>query len=231
MTQQVRKPVLTFIAAIMSITLLAGCIVHVGKSKASANVSFDTDYSSVNKSLTIDEGKTIGDASAVNGRLTLRDNVTADDVSSVNGRLSVGDNVTVNELSTVNGKIDAGSRLLANNDVSTVNGKIELNEKSVVKGSVTSVNGKIEIDGVNIGKNIETVNASITLKGDTVVHGDIIYKRRNNKHKHNNYNRNPVLRIEKGVSIKGNIILEGPVDLEFDDSSLQDKVIEEFKDK
>jgi hypothetical protein len=39
------------------------------------------------------------------------------------------------------------------------------------------------------------------------------------------------LRIEKGVSIKGNIILEGPVDLEFDDASLQDKVIEEFKDK
>lgn len=229
MTQQVRRPVLTFIAAIMSVILLAGCIVHVGASKANTSVSFDQDYSSVNKALTIGEGKTIGDASAVNGRLTIEDNVNAQDVSSVNGRLSVGDNVTVNELSTVNGKISAGKGLVANNDVSTVNGKIELNEKSVVKGNVSSVNGKMELDGVDIEKNIETVNASIYLTGNTRVHGDIIYKRRNNNNSYTK--RNPVLRIDKGVTIDGNIILEGPVDLEFDDKSINDKVIERFSDK
>lgn len=231
MTQQVRRPVLTFIAAIMSVILLAGCIVHVGASKANVNASFDQDYSSVNKSLTIGEGKTIRDASAVNGRLTVEDNVTAQDVSSVNGRLSVGDNVTLNDLSTVNGKISAGHGLMANGDVSTVNGKIELNEKSLVKGSVTSVNGKMALDGVDVENNIETVNASITLRGNTRVQGDIIYKRKNNKYSYNNYNRNPILRIAKGVRIDGNIILEAPVDLEFDDESLQDKVIEKFNDQ
>lgn len=231
MTQQVKRPVLTFIAAIMSIILLAGCIVHVGASKANANVSLDQDYSSVNKSLTIDEGKTIGDASAVNGSLKVEDNVTAQDVSSVNGRLSVGDNVTLDELSSVNGKISAGHGLMANSDVSTVNGKIELNEKSVVKGSVTSVNGKMELDGVDVEKNIETVNASITLMGNTRVQGDIIYKRKNNKHNYNSYKTKPVLRIGEGVIIDGNIILEAPVNLEFDDDSLQDQVIEKFSDK
>jgi len=231
MTQQVRRPVLTFIAAIMSLILLAGCIVHVGASKARANVSLDNDHSSVNKSLTIDEGKSIRDASAVNGRLTLGDNVTARDVSSVNGRLAVGENVSLNDLSTVNGKIDAGRKLTASNDVSTVNGKIELNEESVVKGNVSSVNGKIELDGVDVGKNIETVNASITLSGNTRIQGDIIYKRRNNNHSYNSYKRNPVLRIEKDVRIEGNIILESEVDLEFDDESLHDKVIERFDDK
>ena len=229
MIQQVRRPVLTFIAATMSVILLAGCIVHVGASKANANLSFDQDYSSVNKSLTIGEGKTIGDASAVNGSLTIEDDVNAQDVSSVNGRLSIGDNVTLNELSTVNGKITAGKGLIANNDVSTVNGKIELKEKSVVKGSVTSVNGKIELDGVDVEKNIETVNASITLTGNTRVQGDIIYKRRNNNHSYTK--RNPVLRIAKDVKIDGNIILEGPVDLEFDDKSINGKVIERFSDK
>jgi UDP-3-O-[3-hydroxymyristoyl] glucosamine N-acyltransferase len=229
MTQQVRRPVLTFIAATMSIILLAGCIVHVGASKANTNLSLDEDYSSVNKSLTIGEGKTIGDASAVNGSLTIKDNVIAQDVSSVNGRLSVGDNVTVDELSTVNGKITVGEGLVANSDVSTVNGKIELNEKSVVKGSVTSVNGKMELDGVEIEKNIETVNASITLRGNTHVQGNIIYKRRNNNNSYTK--RNPVLRIGKDVKIDGNIILEGPVDLEFDDKSMNNQVIERFSDK
>lgn len=226
MTQQVRRPVLTFILAVMSVILLAGCIVHVGASKANAGISKDGDYSSVNKSLTISEGKSIGDASAVNGRLTLEDNVIAKDVSSVNGRLAVGNNVTVDELSSVNGKLSAGHSLRANSDVSTVNGKIELREKSLVKGSVSSVNGKMEIDGVDIEKNIETVNASIELTGNTRVQGDIVYKRKNNN---NNYNqRNPVLRIEKGVRIDGNIILEGPVDLEFGDDNLKNKVIEKF---
>ncbi len=226
MTQHARRPVLTFILAVMSVVLLAGCIVHVGASKANAGVSIDGDHSSVNKSLTIGEGKTIGDASAVNGRLTIEDNVTAKDVSSMNGSLSVGNNVTVEELSTVNGKLSVGHSLLATSNVSTVNGKIELREKSVVKGNVSSVNGKMEIDGVDIEKNIETVNASIELSGNTRVQGDIVYKRKNNNNSYNN--RNPVLRIEKDVRIDGNIILEGPVDIEFDDKSLQSKVIEKF---
>jgi hypothetical protein len=226
MTQQVRRPVLTFIVAIMSVILLAGCIVHLGASKVNAQVSTDDDYSPANKYLTVGEGKTIGDASAVNFTLTIEDNVTAKDVSSVNGRLYVGDNVTVDELSSVNGNLSAGHGLLANRNVSTVNGKIKLREKSLVKGNVSSVNGKMEIDGVDIQKNIETVNASIELSGNTHVQGDIVYKRKNNNNSYNN--RNPVLRIRKGVRIDGNIILEGPVDLEFDDESLQSKVIKKL---
>jgi DUF4097 and DUF4098 domain-containing protein YvlB len=225
MTQQIKKPVLAFIMAVMSVILLGGCIIHVGASKANANLSFDDDYSSVNKSLSVAAGKSIGDASAVNGSLTLGDGVSAKDVSSVNGRLSVGNNVSLDELSTVNGKLSAGRGLNATSDVSSVNGKIELNTDSVVKGSVTTVNGKMEIDGVNIEKNIETVNGSIDLTGNSRVQGDIVYKRKNN----NNYKqRNPKLYIESGVIVDGNIILEGPVDLDFDDESLYRKVVEKF---
>lgn len=229
MTKQVKRPVLAFIVATMSFILMAGCVVHVGSSKANANLSFDQDYSSVNKSLTIGEGKTIGDASAVNGTLTIKDNVTAQEISTVNGRLSVGDNVTVSELSSVNGKLVAGSGLKSEGDVSTVNGKLELNEDSIVKGNVSSVNGKIEIDGVVIEKDIETVNSSITLSGKTRILGDIIYKRRNNKHSY--IKRNPVLRIGEDVQVEGNIILESPVELEFKNNDLKNKVINKFNDE
>jgi hypothetical protein len=225
MTKQVKRPVITFLLAVMSLVLLAGCIVHVGSGKANATISSGDDYSSVNKSLTISQGRSIGDASAVNGRLTIEDGVSAKDVSSVNGRLSVGENVSVSDLSTVNGKLSAGNGLKASGDVSTVNGKIELNEGSEVKGDVSSVNGKMEIDGVTIYRNIETVNANIELTGNTVVKGDIVYKRKKN----NKYNqRNPTLHIKKGVIVEGNIIIEGPVDFEFEDDSLISKVIEKF---
>lgn len=225
MTKQVRRPVITFIFSVMTVILLAGCIVHVGANKANANISFGEDYSSVNKSLSIGEGKTIGDASTVNGKLSLADNVTAQEVSSVNGRLVVGESVNVDELSTVNGKLSAGKNFTSKGDVSTVNGKIELVKDSVVKGNVRSVNGKIDIDGVDIHQNIETVNGNVELNGNTRVRGDIIFERRNK----NSYNkRSPVLRIEKGVQVDGNIILESPVDIEFEDEDLKNKVITKF---
>lgn len=226
MTQRVKKSVLTFIFTIITTVLLAGCIVHVGASKANVRISYDDDHSTVNKSLNIAKGNTIGDASTVNGKLTLNDNITAKDVSSVNGRLMVGNNVSLNDLSTVNGKLSAGPGLNAQGDVTTVNGKIELNKASVVKGNVTSVNGKIEINGVDIQKNIETVNGSVELTGNARVHGNIIYKHRKS---YGDYKKsNPVLHIKKDVQIDGDIILQSPVDLEFENEDLHTKVVKNY---
>ena len=226
MTRQVRKSVLTFIFTSIAALSLAGCIIHVGASKATAKISFDDDYTSVNKSLNIGEGKTIGDASSVNGTLTLQDNITAKDVSTVNGRLKVGKNVSLEELSTVNGKLSAGAKLNAKGDVSSVNGKISLDKESTVGGSVSSVNGKIELDGVDVLNNIQTVSGSVVLSGDTHVAGNIVFEHRKTYGSFNN--RNPILRIDKDVKIEGDIILESPVDLEFDDENLHKKVVSNY---
>jgi predicted acyltransferase (DUF342 family) len=226
MTQHVQKSVFTFMFTFASIILLAGCFVHVGESKANPSIGDGKDYSSVNKSLTISEGRSVGGASSVNGSLTLEDNVTAGEVSSVNGRLRVGDNVTVEELSTVNGRLTAGTNLVVNGEVSTVNGKIELSDPSLVKGDVTTVNGNIELDGVVVERNIETVNASIELNGDTHVQGDIVYNENRSNYSYNR--KNPRLTIESGVKVDGDIILEREVDLDIADAETRSKVIEKF---
>jgi len=206
--------------------MLSGCIIHVGSSKANAEYAFGSDHSSVNKSLTISKGKSIGDASSVNGRLTIEDDVKADDISSVNGSLIIGRNVQAEEISTVNGKLRAESNLFVKEDVSSVNGSIELASNSTVEGKVETVNGSITLDGVRVKDDIETTNGSIYLSGNTTVEGDIVYTWNKNNSQYKG--RYPTLSIDDGVSISGNIILHRPVDLKFEDANLEQKVIKKY---
>ena len=226
MSKHVAKPVFTFITVILCSIVLTGCIIHVGSGKATASTAWGDDYSSVNKSLTIGEGKTVGDVSAVNGRLRIENNVSADDISSVNGRLSIGDNVSAADVSTVNGKLSAGKNLVATGDVSSVNGGIYLEQGSRVENDVTTVNGTIELDSVEVQRNIETVNGTISLMGTTSIKGDIVYRwnKSNSKYK----GRNPVLEIGEDATVNGSIILERPVDLEFANDGLNEKVIRKY---
>ena len=228
MTKNIKKPIFTFMAGFTSLILLAGCVVHVGAGESdnhASSWSSGKDYSEVNKSIKISEGKSVGNVSTVNGSLHLGDKVSAEKVSSVNGRLKVGDNVTVEGLSTVNGGLSAGEGLRAEDNVSTVNGSIKLHENSQVGGTVSTVNGSINLEGVIIGQNIETVNGSISLEDNTIVKGDITYR----WNKKNNYNRkDPVLRIDASSTVEGNIYLERQVELDFADESLKSKVIEKF---
>ena len=159
MRNQMRKPVFTFVGSVVSIILLAGCVVHVGAGENSNSWSDGKNYSEVNKSISIGDGKTVGNVSSVNGGLKLGDNVDAGKVSSVNGRLRVGSDARVDELSTVNGSLSSDEGLRSAGDVSTVNGSIKLKHNSNVGGTVSTVNGSINLEGVSIEKNIEKSNA------------------------------------------------------------------------
>ncbi len=231
MTTSVKKSVTTFLgtffAAFIAIVALTGCVIHVGSGKANASMGDYSDYSEVNKSIRVSEGRNVGDVSSVNGSIMIEDNVTAEEVTSVNGRLRVGENVTAEELSTVNGKLVAGEGLKTKEDVSTVNGGIELNERSVVGGNVSTVNGNIELEGVTVEKNIETVNSSIVLGYGTHIKGDIIYKD-SNKNQGDWNRKNPKLTIEDGARVDGKIIIEREVDFDFEDSSMMDKVVRDY---
>lgn len=228
MTRHEKKPVYTFLGTILSIILLAGCVVHVGADESERTNSSWSDgqsYSEINKSIRISDGENVGNVSSVNGSLTMGDKVSAEKVTSVNGRLQVGTGASVNELSTVNGSLSAEAGLRARGNVSTVNGSINLHDDSEVGGSVSTVNGSIKLKGVSIDENIETVNGSIHLEDNTVVRGDITFHwNKNNTYKGNN----PTLTIDSSSTVEGNIYLERPVDLDFADESLKNRVVKNF---
>lgn len=226
MSKRIRKPVFTFMGGFVLLIMLSGCIIHVGATKGDVDMEWGSDYSSVNKSLTISEGKEVGDVSAVNGSLTIRDNVTADDISSVNGSVKIGDNVSAKEITTVNGRLSAGKGLKVSGEVGSVNGTITLSENSVIEGELSTVNGTLELSGVTVAQNIETVNGSIDLDNASIVKGDIVYRwnKGNSKYK----GRNPVLKISEDSIVEGRIILERPVDLEFENRDLESKVVKKY---
>ena len=201
-------------------TMLSGCVVHVGH----ANAQEGEDISSVFGSVDVATHRSVGDLSSVNGDVSLEDHAQAEDISVVNGSVEMGSHVRVDEINIVNGDLDAGSHLHVANSIETVNGDINIEQQSTIQGSVETVNGDIQIAGSIVDSNIESMNGDITLKGDTLVKGDIIYKIRDEGWLERNSTK-PKLTIEADVSIGGSIILERPVNLDIASPALQEKVI------
>ncbi|MDT0596317.1 hypothetical protein [Glaciecola petra] len=222
-----QKPIYSLLIGAFTMALLAGCIVQVDANATSKKgIADGGNFSSVNKSLTVKSGQTIGNASSVNGSLTIGDNVQANKITSVNGRLRVGENVTATKLSSVNGKLSADEGLNVSEEVTTVNGKIQLSKNSEIGGKVATVNGTIELKNVDVGGNVETINGNINLLDNTIVDGDIVFGNKNSKNYYNG--PDPILSIESGSNVKGDIILRRPVDLEIEDEDLRSKVVIEY---
>jgi len=215
----IKKPLasaLFFAAA----TLLSGCVIHVGDASALDN----EDLSSIFGNIDIAEHRHAGNISSVNGNVEIKDNASADDVSIVNGNLDMGSHVRVYNIDIVNGDVTAESHVQVARDVNTVNGDITLPNGSKVDNNVASVNGDIDVFNTLIGKDLETVNGDITLTGDTTIGGNIVYKERDSNWIERK-NSQPQLHIGEQVKVLGNIILERPVVLKFDNPTLHEKVI------
>lgn len=206
---------------------LSGCIIHVGKDSNSRN--HKNDVSSVLGSLEISEGKNVTDVSSVNGDVTLENNVTALNVDSVNGTIEVGDRVSVKRLETVNGGIETGKHFNASEGVETVNGSIRIRHSSTVQNNVETLNGDIDLENTNVMGDVQTLNGSITLTDDTHIHGDIIFASKNHHSKKSRYSSLPVLEIEHGSIVDGDIILNREVELDIDDAELLRKVVYQYE--
>ncbi|WJG10856.1 hypothetical protein [Aliiglaciecola sp. LCG003] len=211
-------------AAIISAAVLSvsACIIHVG------NDSDDTHgngVSSIFGGLDVSQGKHVSNVSSVNGSINLADSVNARNVDTVNGDIDMGQYVTVKSAKTVNGDIEAQQDFHSQGPVETVNGSIRLTSHSRVDGDVENVNGVIELSGVIVSGNTTTYNGDIILKDGSQIQGDIIFYTRNQRKAPRTL---PVLKIENGVIIDGQIILRQEVELQIDDAQLLKKVSIEY---
>jgi predicted acyltransferase (DUF342 family) len=210
------------VAATILASMMSGCIVHVGGSDGGFEVS------RVFGNIDVDESSSVKNVSTVNGNIDIDNHSSARNVETVNGGIDIGDYVTLRHAETVNGDIEAGSNLTSERSLSTVNGDIEVEEDSNIGEDVETVNGDIDLNNVNVGNNVMTNNGDVTLRSGTIIEGDIIFRRSNSrwgKRRHE-----PTLTIEDNVKVKGHIILEKPVKLEFEDSQLKQKVERSYTD-
>ncbi|MBT0588066.1 hypothetical protein [Alteromonas oceanisediminis] len=224
-----KKTLVSALVIASSVTLLSGCIIHVGgpaKGDYEFDLEDDRSMSSVLGDVSVSEGKQVNDVSSVNGSVTLHNRVTAQEVSTVNGSISIKNDVTVESVEIVNGDIQIGERFKAHDDVESVNGDISIDAAGDVSGDVETVNGDISLNNTLVGEDVETVNGDIHLFNNSVVMGDIIYERSNNKGW--NQQNKPTLRIEKGSEVSGEIVLHRDVNLVIDDATTAAKVVRRF---
>jgi cytoskeletal protein CcmA (bactofilin family) len=159
------------------------------------------DLETVNGSIRVDADARIEDAETVNGAVRLAAGVTAQDVSSVNGTIDLAENVTVD------------------GEISVVNGKIVIGAGSEVSKDVSNVNGEIRIAGTSIGGDLATVNGDVTLTDNSVLRGNLIVEKPNDRRWNRSDRRKPRIVIGPGVRIQGNIELEREVELYISDSA------------
>lgn len=203
---------------------LSGCVIHVGGDDWNDNGK--GSVSSIFGEASVSSGKSVGDVSSVNGGVELHDDVSAERVDSVNGDVDIGNRVTVRSIDVVNGDIETGIDFTARGNLESVNGDIELAEKGKIEGSIVTVNGDIELRETFVGKNLRTTNGSLNVSNGSVIDGDIVYDRVNQR----KWTRGnlPTLRIDDSSTVNGAIVLHRPVNLEIENAALKAKVQQRF---
>jgi hypothetical protein len=157
------------------------------------------NFTTVNKTVRIDDGETIGNVKTVNGSVRIGAGSVAESVQSVNGAIDIEKDAKVEE------------------DVAAVNGAIELDRGVDVGGNVETVNGGIEIQAASVAGDVETVNGGIALLDGTVVEGNVLVKK---PWGWSSDDRKPVkVEIGRDVQVRGDLIFEQPVRLKIHESA------------
>ncbi|WP_019676341.1 hypothetical protein [Arsukibacterium perlucidum] len=211
-------------------TLVAAAVLFSG---VFISAKANSPYGNIDKvmgSAVVGSGEQYGDISLVNGSVQMASNSRAKTVSVVNGGVDIRDNVQLDSAETVNGTIEAGRNLQVTGNLSTVNGKIIADDNARVAGDVSSVNGDITLNSAQIAQDISTVNGDIKLAGNTVIKGNVVFKKPGKKKSFFGWGNNnkPSLHIAADAVVEGQIILEQPVELDFANPEMQAKVVERF---
>jgi DUF4097 and DUF4098 domain-containing protein YvlB len=183
-----------------------------------APASAGDDTSKVNGSISIEDGRSVGDLSTVNGSIRLGDHGQADEISTVNGSIDIGDDASVRSAGTVNGRISLGKHARVSRDIDTVNGSLTLDQGGDVSGDVSNVNGSIRLLGAHVGGGIKTVSGDIEVGADSTVDKGILVEKSNSWF-HWGSEKAPRVVIGPRAVVSGKLVFERDVELFVSDSA------------
>lgn len=189
------------IQSALCLPLLTACVIGNQFAHSGNNASVTLG------NIEVKQGQTAGHLDVVNGNIEVADNARIKTAETTNGNIEIGESSYTSSLETINGNITLGSRANTNGDISTVNGNITLNPDVIVFGSLSTHNG------------------DVTLKRDVRVEGDIVFES-SSWTGFSDAQRKPVLRIEQGAKLSGEIILYNLVELQLPSDFPQEKIID-----
>ncbi len=151
-------------------------------------------------------------AATVNGSIDIDDNATVTTAAAVNGGVHLGSNASAESVKVVNGGVVLEQHAHVAGSVKAVNGHLTLRDAAEVIGSLENVNGDIELHSAHVNGGIRTVNANISVLGDSHVEGGIVV-RRNTGDPGNSGIRMQRIVIGPGATVLGELRFERPVKL------------------
>ena len=167
-----------------------------------------------------------GSYSTVNKSIHLDDNSKTGDVDSVNGSIRIGSNSFVNSVESVNGAIKLANDVTVDRNVDAVNGSIVLQPGCQVGGDIETVNGSVRLEDTVVAGNVETVNGQLRILDRSEVSGNVVV--RESKGWSMNHRRKPVqVEIGQDVVVHGDLIFEHAVELKLHDSARVGEIIGE----
>jgi len=165
-----------------------------------------------------------GSYSTVNKSISIDDNTTTGSVDSVNGSISIGDSSFIKSVDSVNGSIKLGNDVTVDGDVESVNGAITLEAGCEVASDIETVNGGIRLQDARVAGNVETVNGQIRILERSEVSGNVVVKQPQGW---NHNKRHKPVRVEIGedVLVHGDLIFEHAVELKLHDTARVGEII------
>jgi DUF4097 and DUF4098 domain-containing protein YvlB len=162
--------------------------------------------------------------STVNKSIRINENSSAGKVDSVNGAIRIGSNSVVKSVESVNGSINLANDVRVEKGIEAVNGSVTLEPGCEVGGNVETVNGSIRLQNTSVSGDIDTVNGGIRLLKGTEVVGNVIVQKPNGWSF--NKRRKPVeVEIGENVQVHGDLIFEHAVELKLHDSATVGEII------
>jgi predicted acyltransferase (DUF342 family) len=124
---------------------------------------------------------------------------------SINGTIGIGENSKVESLQSINGGITLEKDVTVHGNVTAVNGSVACMPNTTVQGIVTAINGSIELNNADVERDLKIYNGDISLRNDSMVHGDIIVGRNRGK---SDRIINIRIEIADGSVVEGDVLVE-----------------------
>jgi hypothetical protein len=159
--------------------LLVGCDVGVNKDIAIAAGEPSSGAAVINGRIDVGAGAEVtGELSTVNGRIVVDRDAAVAGVNTVNGAVTLGTGASARNINTVNGDVSIGDSASVAGTVELVNGDIRLGTGAEVGGNVGAVSGTIRLRDAQVGGDVTTVAADVTLGGNSVIAGRLVVESR-----------------------------------------------------
>ncbi|HKL63043.1 MAG TPA: hypothetical protein VJ883_06725 [Woeseiaceae bacterium] len=159
--------------------LLGGCGAGVNEDIAIAAGERSSGAAVINGRIDVGAGAEVtGELSTVNGRVIVEQDAGVAGINTVNGAVALDTGASARNINTVNGDVTIGASATVAGNVQLVNGDIRLGSGAEVGGNVGAVSGTIRLRDAQVGGDVSTVAADVTLSGSSVIAGRLVVESR-----------------------------------------------------